>query len=152
MGGEHREKPILTGYGRGGRALPKNYGLLLEIVRAERGRHLTAHDVYIEARGRQPAIGFATVHRGLIRLCELGDVMKIEAPGREAAWYEAAAPAHAHLQCIGCGAIVDVDYRTPERTRAAIAAEGGLEISGEDLIFHGRCPSCARSSHQPAAM
>jgi Fur family ferric uptake transcriptional regulator len=132
------------------RSLPKNYKLLLEIVSSEHGRHLTAHEVYVEARIRQPAIGFATVHRGLIRLCELGEVMKIETPGREAAWYEAAAKAHAHLQCVECGAIVDVEYATPERTRAAIASRTGLEISGEVLMFRGRCRGCAGLSQAQA--
>src|ERR1700730_7103838 len=59
-----------------GRSLSLNYQLLREIVQSERGRHWTAHEVYVEARKRRPAIGFATVHRGLIRLCELAAVMK----------------------------------------------------------------------------
>jgi Fur family ferric uptake transcriptional regulator len=131
-------------------SLPKNYRLLLEVVRAERGRHLTAHEIYVEARSRQPTLGFATVHRGLIRLCELGDIMKIEMPGRDAAWYEAAAPAHAHLQCLECGAMVDVEYHTPEQTLASIAAGAGLEITSEVVMFRGRCSRCARRSQQIA--
>jgi Fur family ferric uptake transcriptional regulator len=128
-----------------GRSLPLNYQLLREIVQSELGRHWTAHEVYVEARKRQPAIGFATVHRGLIRLCELAEVMKIETPGREAAWYEAAAQPHAHLMCIDCRAVVDVDYHTSEQSLAAIAAAGGLEIYAEILTFRGRCAPCAKA-------
>jgi len=112
-------------------------------VQAERGRHWTAHEVYVEARKHRPAIGFATVHRGLIRLCELAEVMKIETPGREAAWYEAAAQPHAHLLCVDCHAVVDVDYHTSQRTLSAIAARSGLEISAEVVTFRGRCAPCA---------
>ncbi len=113
-------------------------------MQSERGRHWTAHEVYVEARKHRPAIGFATVHRGLIRLCELAQVMKIETPGREAASYEAAAQPHAHLLCDDCHAVVDVDYHTSQRTRTAIAARNGLEISAEVVTFRGRCAPCAR--------
>jgi Fe2+ or Zn2+ uptake regulation protein len=111
-------------------------------VQSERGRHWTAHEVYVEARKRRPAIGFATVHRGLIRLCELAEIMKIETPGREAAWYEAAAQAHAHLLCDDCHGVVDVDYQTSQRTLTALAARNGLEISAEVVTFRGRCAAC----------
>lgn len=132
----------------GGRSVPRNYQLLRQIVESEHGRHWTAHEVYVEARKRQPTIGFATVHRGLIRLCELGAVMKIETPGREAAWYEAATEPHAHLLCVECHGVVDVDYHTSPRTVAAIAARSGLEISDEVVTFRGRCAACAaRASH-----
>ena len=112
-------------------------------MESERGRHWTAQEVYDEARKRRPTIGFATVHRGLIRLRELAAVMKIDVPGREAAWYEAAVEPHAHLLCDDCHAVVDVDFHTSQRTRAAIAARSGLEISVEVVTFRGRCSPCA---------
>jgi Fur family transcriptional regulator, ferric uptake regulator len=115
----------------GERSLPRNYRLLRELIESERGRHWTANDVYVEARKRQPKFGHTTVHRGLIRLCELGIVMKIETPGGDAAWYEAAARQHAHLLCVDCNGIVDVDYHTSKRMLAAIAAGSGLEIRDE---------------------
>ena len=126
----------------GGRSLPRNYQLLRELVESERGRHWTANEVYLEARKRRPKIGYTTVHRGLIRLCELETLMKIETPGGEAAWYEPATEPHAHLLCIDCQGIVDVDYHTSKQMLAAIAAESGLEISEEIVTFRGRCPPC----------
>jgi Fe2+ or Zn2+ uptake regulation protein len=125
-----------------GRSLPRNYELLRELVESEHGRHWTANEVYLEARKLRPKIGYTTVHRGLIRLCELATLMKIETPGGEAAWYEPATQPHAHLLCVDCHSIVDVDYHTSKQMLAAIAAESGLEISEEIVTFRGRCPQC----------
>jgi Fe2+ or Zn2+ uptake regulation protein len=126
----------------GGRSLPRNYQLLRELVESEPGRHWTANEVYLEARKRRPKIGYTTVHRGLIRLCELETLMKIETPGGEAAWYEPATQPHAHLLCVDCQGIVDVDYHTSKQMLAVIAAGSGLEISEEIVTFRGRCPPC----------
>jgi Fe2+ or Zn2+ uptake regulation protein len=53
------------------RRLPKNYALVLDIVRTGgRGTHRTASDIYSIARERQRNVGVATVHRGLSRLFE----------------------------------------------------------------------------------
>jgi Fe2+ or Zn2+ uptake regulation protein len=112
-------------------------------VQSEHGRHWTAQEVFLEARKRRPTIGFATVHRGLIRLRDLAAIMKIEVPGRDAAWYEAATRPHAHFLCVDCHAVVDVDYHTSRQARAAIAARSGLEISDEIVTFRGRCSQCA---------
>ena len=51
--------------------MPKNYALVLDIVRTgRRGTHRLASDIYSIARERQRNVGVATVHRGLSRLFE----------------------------------------------------------------------------------
>jgi len=137
MGGVSRQQP----------SLPKNYQLLRDIVwTAGRGAHQTASDIYSMARRRQPGIGFATVHRGLGRLCELGEIMKIEVPSGDAAWYEPPAPAHSHLFCETCGELHDVDYALPRRTLRAIAEREGVRIATEAVTFRGLCKDCAREA------
>ena len=127
------------------RRLPKNYALVRDIVLAAgRGAHQSANDIYRKAREAQPSIGFATVHRGLGRLCELGEVMKIQLSGGDSAWYEPPARAHAHLHCDRCGQIVDVDYATAPRTLRSIAEREGVRIEAESLTFRGLCRTCAR--------
>ena len=125
--------------------LPKNYELLRTIVEAEPKVHHTVHEIFVEARKHQPTIGYATVHRGLIRLCELDVILKIDVPGREAAWYEPAAPPHAHLLCDACHRVFDVDYHLTERALAGIAERGGHEITSEVVVFRGRCQGCKGS-------
>ncbi len=125
-------------------ALPANYRTVLDVVeQAGPGSHLTAQDIWVRARVLQPRIGFATVHRGLIRLHELGAVMKIDVPGEASAVYEPASSAHAHFRCTGCGAIEDFDYTVPAETRRALAARHGVAIEHETVTFSGRCKNCA---------
>jgi Fe2+ or Zn2+ uptake regulation protein len=123
--------------------LPSNYALIRDIVH-ERGRgvHLTANDIYRIARKRRPAIGFATVHRGLGRLLALGELAKIRTPDGDASWYEIPAPRHAHLQCTTCGDIVDLDYALSTRSLAAIARKHGVRIDTDSLAFGGTCAAC----------
>ena len=125
-------------------ALPANYRTVLDVVAdAGRGSHLTAQEIWMRARVVQPRIGFATVHRGLLRLHEMGAVMKIDVPGEASAVYEPAAAPHAHFRCVGCGAIRDLAYAVPKATVRALAAHHNLAIDAEAVTFTGRCARCA---------
>jgi Fe2+ or Zn2+ uptake regulation protein len=123
--------------------LPHNYELIREIVLAAGcGSHQTAGDIFRKARERRPAIGYATVHRGLVRLRELGAILKIEIPSGDAAWYEPPAPAHAHLFCTRCKELVDVDYAATQRTLRTLAEREGLHIDAAIVTFRGLCRTC----------
>ncbi|HEX3465541.1 MAG TPA: transcriptional repressor [Candidatus Elarobacter sp.] len=107
------------------------------------GSHLTAQEIWVRSRALQPRIGFATVHRGLIRLHELGAVMKIDVPGEASAVYEPAASPHAHFRCTSCGAIADFDFALPAATVTALAKRHNVAIDHETVTFTGRCAGCA---------
>lgn len=129
-----------------GERLPRNYQVILATIRdVAQGTHLTAHDVYVRARVRAPKLGFATVHRGLGRLNELGYVFKVDVPGAASAVYEPVAAPHAHFRCTRCGSIHDVDFTVPRELLAALAARHGVEIAAEATTFAGRCAACAAS-------
>jgi Fe2+ or Zn2+ uptake regulation protein len=123
--------------------LPPNYQTVLDVVEeAGPGNHLTAQEIWLRARALQPRIGFATVHRGLIRLHELGAVMKIDVHGEASAVYEPAVSPHAHFRCTGCSAIIDLAYAVPAQTVRRLAERHGVAIEGETVTFTGRCASC----------
>ncbi len=124
-------------------ALPPNYRTVLEVVEeAGPGSHLTAQEIWVRARTRQPRIGFATVHRGLTRLHEQGAVLKIDVPGEASAVYEPAAHAHAHFRCVRCGVIYDIEYSVPAHTIRELAAKHAVSIEREAVTFTGRCSAC----------
>jgi len=106
------------------------------------GSHLTAQEVWVRARALQPRIGFATVHRGLGRLHEVGAVMKIDVPGESSALYEPTAHPHAHFRCTGCGKLDDFDYAVPPEMRRTLAERHGVTIDHETVTFTGRCRDC----------
>jgi Fe2+ or Zn2+ uptake regulation protein len=132
------------GRARAGERLPANYRTILEAIRGvEAGTHLNAQDVYTRARARQPRLGFATVHRALARLHELGYIAKLDVPGAASAVYERTSPPHAHFRCVECGIIRDVDFSVPQELLAALAARHGMQIEAESTTFAGRCAVCA---------
>ena len=123
--------------------LPSNYRLILDVVNQNGpGRHASARDIFLRARELRPGIGFATVHRGLARLHELGYVLKLDVTGEGSALYEPATGAHAHFRCTACGTLADVDYASDAATRAAIESRHGLKIHSEAITFSGRCKAC----------
>jgi Fe2+ or Zn2+ uptake regulation protein len=95
------------------------------------------------ARSRQPRIGFATVHRSLARLSELGCVLKLAIPGAPSAIYEPATAPHAHFRCTSCGTIADLAFALPAATRETIAAQHGMRIEHEAVTFAGTCRTCS---------
>ncbi len=126
------------------KGLPPNYRTVLDVVeQAGPGSHLTAQEVWSRARALQPRIGFATVHRALIRLHEAGAVMKIDVAGEASAVYEPAASPHAHFRCSVCGSIADLDFAVPAGTIRALAQRHGVAIERETVTFTGRCANCA---------
>ncbi len=125
------------------KTLAKNYQLIYEIVSAQDpGTHLSVADVYALAKQRQPGIGETTVYRALARLRDLGMVSEIQLPGADNAFYEPAAPAHAHFRCNVCGEVEDVAYTITPKTIAELASKHSAEVTEVVLSLHGRCSHC----------
>lgn len=124
-------------------SLPANYRTVLGVLEdAGLGTHLSAQEIWLRARVVQPRLGFATVHRSLARLVEIGAVMKLDVPGGSSAVYEPAGSPHAHFRCTGCGAIADFDFALPSETVRALAARHHVAIDAETVTFTGRCANC----------
>jgi Fe2+ or Zn2+ uptake regulation protein len=124
--------------------LPANYRVVLDVVNAiEPGSHVTAQEIYLQARERQPRIGFATVHRSLARLSETGQLLKLDIPGAPSAIYEPATASHAHFRCTACGTIADLAFALPAATRETIAAQHGMHIEDAAVTFTGTCRACS---------
>ncbi len=123
--------------------LPRNYRIVHDVVAAQApGRHAAAHDIYLEAKRRQPTIGYSTVYRALDRLCLEGLVQEVRVPGAASALYEPSRHGHAHFLCTGCGRVEDVDYALPPADLAALDRVHGIAIAAVSLTFNGLCPRC----------
>ena len=124
--------------------LPANYATILAILDAlPLGEHLTAFEIHSLARAQRPRLGFATVHRALSRLCELGAIERIELPGEAAALYESARSPHSHFRCTGCGRVADVAYTLTATDRAGLESAHALTIATATVLLTGRCAVCA---------
>ncbi len=123
--------------------LSRNHASVLDVVRTLLdGEHAGAHEIFVRARATHPRLGFATVHRALIRLYELGLISKVDVPGAVSAIYEPTGTPHAHFRCSMCGDIRDVAFQLSADQREILAAQLGLQIAAESLTFAGRCAAC----------
>ena len=75
--------------------------LVLEAVRRFAG-HGTAEELYQAVAQRYPHISKGTVYRNLQRLCELGEIRRVEVPDG-ADRYDRILEDHYHVRCDGCG-------------------------------------------------
>lgn len=123
--------------------LPKNYEMIYDIVLQDGvGTHLTTGEVYLRAKRRQPAIGYSTVYRGLLRLRDEGRVSEIVAHG-EAAAYEPVGPEHAHFFCTTCRKLSDLQLTLPKNFCRKVAKVEHAEVTGVSLTVQGKCASCS---------
>ena len=123
--------------------LSKNHRLVYDIVQEQGvGRHLPMSELYELARTRRPGIGFTTVYRALTRLRDMGLVAEIALPGADSAYYEIAAPPHAHFRCTDCGSVSNVAFALTADMLRDAASRLQAEITGGSIALQGRCQGC----------
>jgi len=116
---------------------------VLEVMRENRGAHLTAEEVLNEARRKVPNIGIATVYRTLERLASMKILYKtIFDEGKYR--YELSDLAehqHHHILCVACGKIFEVEEGLLDSLEEHLEQEG-FEIVNHQLKIYAYCSDC----------
>jgi Fur family transcriptional regulator, peroxide stress response regulator len=113
-------------------------------VLAATERHPSPEEVYEQVRGELPFISLATVYKVLDLFQRHGFLRKVSTE-QQVARYDANMGPHHHLVCDRCGRIQDVHVGLP--AGGLEAPQGGdFAVSHYDIIFHGLCGECRRSS------
>ena len=126
-----------AGYRRGGARTT-----LLDLLDQQRCAR-TVLEIEDELRANDRAVGRASIYRVLDELEQLHLVQRIEV-GQGIARYERLAPDHHHhhLVCQQCGAVVPFTDDALETAIHQLSEGTGFEITGHDVVLHGRCPAC----------
>lgn len=107
-------------------------------------RHLSAEEVYVLVKNKNPEIGLATVYRTLDILAEIGILQKNDfGDGRSR--YEFSRKDehhHHHLICLRCGTVSEFDDDLLESLEAVIAKRNQFKVMDHDLKFYGYCHDC----------
>ncbi len=107
-------------------------------------RHVSAEELYDEARRLDPSIGQATVFRTIKLLADAGLAREAcrddGARQYEHAWKHGH---HDHLMCVRCGAVVEFQDDAIERAQEAVYSAHGYVPGGHRLELLGLCPACA---------
>jgi Fe2+ or Zn2+ uptake regulation protein len=107
------------------------------------GDHPTAEGVYETVSKEMPTISLRTVYQTLNDLAAMGEIHVVDL-GTGSARFDPHVDPHHHMVCTGCGWVSDVDAELP-RVDLPVA-DTGFEVSTTEIVFRGRCASCAAAT------
>ena len=114
---------------------------VLEILSG--GGHLDVDQIAGRVRDRLDSVSTQAVYDVLGALVDTGLVRRIQPEGSDARYEARVGDNHHHVVCRDCGAIADVDCVTGAAPCLTPSADAGFVIDEAEVIFWGRCPSCA---------
>ena len=129
---------------RGFRFTPQRE-IVLDVLHQTVG-HVTADEVYAQARAISPAMDISTVYRTLELLRDLDLVAEIALDG-EPRRYELLSleGPHHHVHCRSCGKLIPLDPEAVQPLVDSLARSHGFHADPHHLVIDGLCEECARS-------
>lgn len=117
--------------------------VILQVMIDNRGKHLSADEVYIEARGKSSNIGIATVYRTLEKLASIDVLYKTIFEGGKYRYELSLGESHQHhhIICLQCGHISEVEEDLLHNLEIHLEKQG-YKILDHELKFYGYCPQC----------
>lgn len=107
----------------------------------ESKQHPTADEVYSRVRKQMPRISLGTVYRNLDLMAERGMITRL-APGENGRrHYDANSEPHAHVRCLRCGKMEDVD-ETAGIDWQRLTGVTDYQLTGCRVELTGLCPEC----------
>lgn len=113
---------------------------ILKIVREQ--KHLTADEVYAEAKKEIANIALGTVYRNLNAFAEKDTIRRIQR-GDAPDFYDGKPSPHGHVICSGCGGVSDIDI--PE-LEGFVQAHIDMEILTVELLARCVCKECGQKA------
>ena len=107
--------------------------------------HLSAEEVFQQARLQLPELSRATVYNALGELAEAGLLGLVEGPGPRR--YDAHVMPHRHFRCRECHQLHDVELDSVEVT----LRERGFKVQSSHVLLEGLCPRCVAGAGPVAA-
>lgn len=117
---------------------------ILEVMVANRGKHLSAEEVLLKARDKHPLIGMATVYRTLDILAGM-DILHKSMFGDKFRYElcDSDRHHHHHIICLSCGAISEVQEDLLHILEEHLEQKG-YQVLDHDLKFYAYCPKCCK--------
>jgi Fe2+ or Zn2+ uptake regulation protein len=122
--------------------LTKQRQAVLDVIR-ESEKHLTANEVFGDARALLPGISFATVYNSLRYLKNEGLIGEVSF-GMDATRYDRNLMRHDHAVCTTCGKLVDLDLNIPDELVQTAAKHSNFRPESIEFTLRGSCPDCIK--------
>lgn len=105
--------------------------------------HLSAEDLYMLVREKDPTVGFTTVYRTLKLLSECGLAREERlGDGRRRYEHHFNHQHHDHLICTACGELIEFYSEIIEKKQDEIAEQFDFQPTHHSLRIFGLCSSC----------
>ncbi|NNE98851.1 MAG: transcriptional repressor, partial [Pyrinomonadaceae bacterium] len=121
--------------------LTKQRKVVLQVIRGA-DEHLTANEVFENAKGLLPTISFATVYNSLRYLKNEGHIGEIQF-GNGASRFDRMTSRHDHAICNNCGKLADIELELPTDLVELAAKYSKFKPESIELTLRGLCPKCA---------
>ena len=125
-----------------GLGFTKQRQAVLQVIR-ESEEHLTANEVFEDARRILPGISFATVYNSLRYLKNEGLIGEISF-GSGCARYDRKLTRHDHALCNNCGKLVDLELSIPVALLEQASGLSKFQAESIELTLRGLCPECSK--------
>lgn len=120
--------------------LTKQRKAVLQVIR-ESDNHLTANEVFEDARRILPGISFATVYNSLHYLKNENLIGEVTF-GNDASRYDRNLMRHDHAMCNVCGKLVDLELQIPDGMLNEAAERSRFKPESIEITLRGLCPAC----------
>lgn len=120
--------------------LTRQREVVLQVIREADG-HLTANEVFVNAKTLLPSISFATVYNSLRFLKEAGHIAEIQF-GNGASRFDRLTHRHDHAICTECGKLVDIEMEHPAELVNRAASYSKFKPESLEFTLRGVCPEC----------
>lgn len=120
--------------------LTKQRKVVLQVIR-EADVHLTANEVFDNAKALLPTISFATVYNSLRYLKDAGHIAEISF-GNGASRFDRKLTRHDHAICNKCGKLVDLELDFPVELIQTAAIASSFKPESLEFTLRGLCPDC----------
>lgn len=114
---------------------------MLEVIR-ESHEHLTANEVFEDARKRLPGISFATVYNSLRYLKGEGLIGDVRF-GSDTTRYDRNLDPHHHAICTECGRLADLELAIPPEVIKQAVRRSKFKPGEIEFTLRGLCPECS---------
>lgn len=120
--------------------LTKQREVVLQVI-TNADSHLTANEVFVNAKELLPSISFATVYNSLRFLKEAGHIAEIQF-GNGASRFDRMTHRHDHAICTKCSKLVDIEMEHPAELVERAASYSNFKPESLEFTLRGLCPDC----------
>lgn len=127
--------------------------LVLEIMAAHPGEHLTAEEIFDLARQTYPEIGLATVYRTVQVLVDLSVIDKVSFDDGFARYelggFESESRHHHHHAiCSQCGKVFSFQGDLLDTLEQALLDKSGFLVTDHEVKLYGLCRECREAMEE----